>query len=288
MTHHSVQTHEVQVIAKSSCEGCPDITTVRLRYWRPIHAELMTHRIFSRNASSSRAVPVEKLAKSTEDSIFVPKFRKNKPGMQPGDPLAPIDQAYAYGIWNDTAHVCLRAARELSDPNGLNVHKQWANRMMEWFGFINVLVTSTEWNNFFSLRLETNPDGTPVPQDEMYDLACTLNDRISRFPARKLKPGEWHLPWILEDERIIYSDVQQKRISAARSASISYETVDGKPMDASKALTLCDKLMEKKHYSPFEHQAMADQRISGAWAHRSLHANFQGWAQWRKLLEEQR
>jgi hypothetical protein len=274
--------HEVEVIAKSRCPGCPDITTVRLRYWRAIHAEVMTHRAFSRNASSSRAVPVEKLAKASED-MFIPRFRKNQPGMQPGGYLSDFEQASAEVIWRNAADHCLAAARELAD---LGVHKQWANRPLEWFGYINVLVTATDWDNFYELRCVLNDEGLPIPQDEMYELAIAIREAIKAAPAKVLKPGEWHLPYVTTEEETLYGEVDRKRMSAARCASISYHTVDNKVMTPQKAIDLCDKLLERKHYSPFEHQAMADESIWGYWAHRSLHANYQGWAQWRHFLME--
>lgn len=275
--------HEVEVIAKSVCQQGPEITTIRLRYWRPIHAEVMTHRAFSRNASSSRAVPVEKLAKASED-MFIPQFRLNQSGMQPGEYLAPKDQAEAEEIWRETAEACLTAARELSV---LGVHKQWANRMLEWFGYINVLVTATDWDNFFELRTATDETGWPIPQDEMWDLACTIKDKIKHHEPQILKPREWHLPFIDASDAFYYTPEDRRKVSAARCASISYKTVDGKRMDAERAIALCDKLMERKHWSPFEHQAMADEFIWGAWAHKSLHANFHGWVQWRHMLMEQ-
>jgi hypothetical protein len=165
--------------------------------------------------------------------------------------------------------------------------------MLEWFGFINVQATATDLDNFFKLRTETNLDGTPVPQDEMYFLALAMKEALDNATLQFIRPGEWHLPWItFEDMDMLNAghdpDALEllKKISAARSASISYETVDGKPLGIVKAISLCEKLLEKQHMSPFEHQAMADERIEGAWAHRPLHRNYTGYAQWRGFLEE--
>ncbi len=278
---------EVEVILQSQVKGALPISTVRLRYWKPIHGEFLTHRVFSKNASSSRAIPVGRLAESTVDDLYLPRFRKNQPGMQAGGYLSEEEQAEAEHIWTKAAHACYQASLVLSDKDGLNVHKQWANRMLEWFGYINVLVTSTDWQNFFDLRLETNPDGSPVPQDEMYLLAKKIMDALDDAESNVLKPGDWHLPYITDEDRAIYNLPDLKKVSAARCASISYETVDGKIMTASKSVDLCDKLLKLNHWSPFEHQAMADEKIDGYWAHGSLHANFEGYAQWRHFLMEQ-
>ncbi len=278
--------HAEVLLASASYVNLPPIVSMKLRYWRAIHAEFMTHRVFSRNASSSRAVPVHKMAEIAND-IYVPIFRANQPGMMPGEFLGHPEQVEAERLWREAAAKCVETAMILGAKDGLNVHKQWANRMMEWFGFINVQATATDWDNFFRLRLETNEDGSPVPQDEMYYLALAMKNAYDSVNLEYLMPGQWHLPWITKDERAEFDLADLKKISAARSASISYETVDGKPMTVTKAITLCDKLLVQAHMSPFEHQAMADERIEGSWAHRALHGNFTGFAQWRKFIEEE-
>jgi hypothetical protein len=283
--------HEVEVLLKSECKidgrwnGAPPISTVRLRYWRPIHAEVMTHRKFSRNASSSRAVPVGKLAAASED-MFVPMFRKNRSGMQPGEYLSDSEQKEAERIWRNTATYCLSAALELSAENGLNIHKQWANRMLEWFGYINVIITTTDWDNFNELRLAVAEDGWPIPQDEMYELAKSIKAAVDSAPTQTLGVREWHLPYVTPEEARTFNIEDQQALSVARCASISYQTVDGKPMFTEKALALGNSLRQRQHWSPFEHQAQADEQIWGTWAMKSCHANFDGWAQLRHILQE--
>lgn len=279
---------EVEFILGSKVKDAPPISTLRLRYWRPIHSEFMTHRAFSRNASSSRAIPVNKLASSTEDNIFIPKFRENKSGMQPGPHLQPTKQQRAEEIWKSAAEYCLYASQKLDE---LGVHKQWANRPLEWFGYINVLVTATEWDNFFELRTAIEEQtGFPIPQDEMYDLAMEIKDVLWAAEGQNLyqtlRPGEWHLPYVTKGETQALTLQDQLWVSAARCASISYQTVDGKEMTVEKARELGERLEARKHWSPFEHQAKADCKIEGAWAHRSLHANFTGWAQNRHIMME--
>jgi hypothetical protein len=211
-----------------------------------------------------------------EENLFVPTFRQNRPGMQPGPVLSPGDQEAAENVWRYAAQVCVDASKSLAD---LGVHKQWANRLTEWFGYINVLVTSTDWENFFKLRLETDLEGYPVPQDEMYELACKMNEALRYSQPRELQPGEWHLPFITAHDRSMYSIEDQKKLSSARCASISYETVDGQEMTPDKAFAINKKLSEKEHWSPFEHQAMADPEYENKFAH----ANYNGWAQYRHL-----
>ena len=58
------------------------LTTFELEYPRYIHAEIMTHRVFSRNAQSSRAVPVDKQLERVRTSPVLPiEWGANKAGM---------------------------------------------------------------------------------------------------------------------------------------------------------------------------------------------------------------
>jgi len=75
----------VKVIAASRHpeESVNPLITIHARYPRFIHAELMTHRCFSRNARSSRAVPVQRLINEAEANPVIPwHWGKNQPGMQ--------------------------------------------------------------------------------------------------------------------------------------------------------------------------------------------------------------
>jgi hypothetical protein len=255
------------------------IATFKLRYPKMVHGDFMTHRVFSRNASSSRAIPTKRLSMTTADDMYVPEFRINRAGMQPGDYLSPKDQATAQRIWRETAELCLHSARLLSEE--LGVHKQWANRMIEWFGYINVIVTATDFDNFIGLREELTDDLFPMAQDEIYFQAIGISDLLASHTPKRLRNLEWHLPLILDEERSM-SDADLLRISAARCAGISYETVSGEPMTIERANKVCDKLLTSRrvHASPFEHQALAD---PFNW-HPEFHGNFDGWVQNRKLI----
>jgi hypothetical protein len=162
------------------------IDTLQLRYPRMVHADFMTHRVFSRNASSSRAIPHASLTVRDAD-IYVPRFRKNKPGMQPGEFLSSAEQAEAERIWREMAAYILERTAELSEKKGLNIHKQWVNRPLEWFGYIEVLVTSTDWSNFDALR------DHPAAQDEIEALAKEMkrvrDATVPRAQGRAMAPA---------------------------------------------------------------------------------------------------
>jgi hypothetical protein len=254
------------------------LTCFKLRYPKMVHGDFMTHRVFSRNASSSRAIPTMRLAAV---DMYVPDFRVNKSGMQPGAYLTDEDQSLAEDIWRSAASQCLHAANTLANARGLNVHKQWTNRMLEWFGYINVIVSATDYLNFIGLRTELDEAMNPMAQDEIYFQAEGIRALLASHEPTRLNDGEWHLPLILDEERAMPTK-DLLWISAARCAGISYETVDGQPMTIDRAKKVCNKLLTSRrvHASPFEHQGMADPFNR----HPELHGNFTGWIQHRKML----
>ena len=253
-----------KVIADSIADGCPRLTTLQLRFPRFILPEFLTHRVFSRNASSSRAIPVKRMIQDVIDDPAMPiHWGANKPGMQAGEELPKGEFQ-----WNWARNRAIEAAKALS---GAGYHKQIVNRILEPFTHANVLVTATDWDNFFALR--DHPDAQP----EIQALARVIRDAMAVSEPRHKHLDEWHLPYMYENGAEAY-DV--RAVSAARCASVSYKTVDGKPMTVDKALAIYDKLAgsEPKHLSPFEHIARpAPEGGKGC-------GNFDRWHQWRSDL----
>ncbi len=265
---------EVKVIADSISEAGQRITTMQLRYPRMIHEHLLTHRVFARNASSSRAIPVNKVVALAVTEIVEPiRWGLNQPGMQASnEELQGEALLEAKTIWYEMADVCARGSTRLGE---LGLHKQWANRPTEWFSNISVVVTSTEWENFFGLRC--HPDAQP----EMQELAYAMRDALNVSMVQMLYPGEWHLPYITTEERVAYPLKLLRKISAARCCRVSYLRHDGTPAPIDEDLALCERLLKSVpfHASPFEHQATPDTE------HPELHGNLTGWIQYRKMLE---
>jgi hypothetical protein len=221
------------------------IRTIQLRYPRMIHSEFMTHRVFSRNARSSRAVPVKTLL---NEEIYVPQFMKNKPGMQSNEYFSDDELMVIEKEWKKFAKETQKFSQWLSDKG---VHKQWANRPLEWFGYIDVLVTSDKWKNFFELRLH------PDAQTEIREVAKVMDKAIadSEKEIAELKAGEWHIPYNLEEEKSI-SLAEKLNLSVARCARVSYTPFDGnssyeKEFQRASLLRNSDPI----HASAFEHQA---------------------------------
>ena len=152
------------------------LTTMQLRYPRFIHAEFMTHRVFSRNASSSRAIPVATMIKSIQNDPAVPiHWGKNKPGMQAkeehDDLIALHEDRGSIDFtkeqaWFAAMESSLSMAKAFADAG---YHKQIINRLTEPFQHINVVVSATEWSNFYALRC--HEDAQPEMRalaDEMF------------------------------------------------------------------------------------------------------------------------
>lgn len=266
-------TYNVKVIADSVNPSQIRITTLQLTYPRYIHAEFMTHRVFSRNASSSRAIPTAKLIEnSLRDMVYPIAWGKNQAGMQASmEELGPIDQIQAEALWENMANFCAEGVRKLAE---LGVHKQWANRPLEWFGTITVVVTATDWDNWFELR------NHEMAQPEIHHLAKLMKEAMDFSIPEPLEIGMWHLPYIVQDEMFSYEDEILLKMSTARCARVSYLTQEGTMPSVEKDLELYERLVGSVplHASPCEHQALCTDSPSYS-------GNFRGWFQHRKLLE---
>lgn len=284
--------YEAKMIADSVSPAGKRLPTMALVYPRYIHAEFMTHRVFSRNASSSRAVPVAKMVDMALTEMVEPiRWGKNIAGMQAADEdLTGRDLMEAKLVWRRMAEYCAEGARRLAE---LGLHKQWANRPLEWFGNIRVLVTATEWDGFFALR--DHPDAQP----EIQHLARLMKQAMDGSTPRLLQPGEWHLPYITDEERATLPIGLLVKVSAARCCRVSYLKHDGTFATIAEELALFERLAsaEPMHASPFEHQATPDFVMPDSavpddlrelvrWMNPGLHGNLVGWIQHRKLLEQ--
>lgn len=240
------------------------LTTFELTYPRFIHSEFMTHRVLSKNAASSRAIPIEKMIQKVEENpAAVVWWGKNQSGMQAKEELHGTVQQDCINQWNMAREGCIEKARTMYN---LGLHKQIVNRILEPFMNITVICTGTEWSNFFALRCHEDA------QPEIRELAFhMLRDYYDHSPT-ELFTGHWHTPYILQEEEDLDEELKLK-ISAARCARVSYLTHDGK-RSHEKDLELFDRLLSSGHMSPFEHVACAFPGIDSG--------NFKGWKQYRK------
>lgn len=244
-------------ILKDSIHNGNRITTFELEYPRFIHAEIMTHRLFSRNAASSRAIPVKTTAKQIKESPEQPViWGKNISGMQSSGELTGIKLHLAKFAWNTAAYIAATSSEILSK---LGVHKQWANRVSEYAQTYKVVITATEWDNFFHLRRHKDA------QPEIKELADKMYESLNASIPFELKKDEWHLPYIStarnDNGSIIYFTEEgaltleeAKQISASSCAQVSYRRLD---TSLEKAKKIFDMLIKAEviHASPFEHLA---------------------------------
>lgn len=315
---------QAKLLAYSQGPFQKPLVTFECRYPKFIHAEALTHRILeiqpnlhvslmvpdglmydqnlSRNASSSRAIPVKRLIEDVLSDPVIPMvFGKNQSGMAARQNFEGAEAQEAKRLWLQARDAAVLHAQKLSD---LGVHKQIVNRIIEPFCHIKVVITGTEWNNFFALRIHKDA------QPEICDLATQMESLLRSNTPKPLKMGEWHLPyvhawdWDKADEyarknrstRDIPQDAELleilKKVSVARCARTSYNNFEGKVSSIEEDIKLYEFLVVAVplHASPAEHQATPDSLFQSYMCNNStfqqphLHGNLKGYLQLRKLL----
>lgn len=263
---------KVKILADSISEKGIRLTTFELEYWRAIHSEIMTHRVFSRNARSSRATPIKVNIQNVKDNPWGPKHwtiedksmvAKNE---MPASALSQIED-----VWLQMARGTATFAEQLGY---LNLHKQIVNRIIEPYSSIQVVLSATDFKNFFKLREDSHA------QPEMQDLAKAMHKAMYDSEPVLLHEGEWHLPYVNQEEKNTLDIDTLKDISVARCARVSYKAFDGSST-IEKDLELTKKLKENKHMSAFEH--IATPAPEGGY----LYSNFRGWNQYRKFIPDE-
>lgn len=266
------------------------LTTMQLAYPRLVHSEFLTHRAFSRNASSSRAIPVAKVIEQVRNRPAMPvHWGANQPGMQAREQVANIDGARA--LWRKAASDSADTAEAMM---AMGLHKQVANRILEPFQIIHVIVTATEWGNFFELRHHEDADPNIFELARVMRQAYRASIPVGRGADRD-KTSSWHLPYVTRAERDAHPHEPRylAKLSAARCARVSYLTHDGQQPDPVKDIALYDRLVGSRplHASPVEHQACPDREVHSLtttrFLHPELHGNLRGWIQHRKIVEKE-
>jgi thymidylate synthase ThyX len=261
---------EAKILADSISPSGHRLTTFELTFPRVILAEFNTHRMLSRNAASSRAIPTEKLIQRVLDDPFVPDFRLNQKGMQAGEVLADEDAEQARAFWINQRNQAVSHARTM---HGLEVHKQYVNRLLEPWMWCTVIASATDWANLFHLRCD------PQAEPSFQTIAGMAKDLYLSNEPREIGYGEWHLPLTDGDDFGNLPDIEIAKVSVGRCARVSYLTHDGK-RDIAADIELHDRLAASGHWSPFEHVAMPHRFPRGS-------GNFLGWEQYRKRFQNE-
>lgn len=262
--------YEVKIILDSVSPDGARLTTLTAKYPRFIHAEMLTHRVFSRNTSSSRAIPMAKLRQQAIDDPVIPiHWGRNQPGMQASGEIGQIERHEANRLWRVACAQAIATHRKMED---LGLHKQVANRVLEPFLWTTCLISSTTWGNFLTLRRDKDA------QPEMQKIATMIGDALE---ASKPVERTLHLPyWTDEDEEYTQQNIEgwarkhwvRKGISAARCARVSYLNHEG-VRDIDRDLDFAGRLVSNRHWSALEHPATAQP---------GRHGNFTGWKSYRK------
>lgn len=281
-----------EVMADSLSPNGDRLTTLQVQCHRFVLAEFNTHRRFSRNSASSRAIPARKQIDRVLSNPAIPLvFPAEQKGMQGGDPLSVEHQERARELWLDAMRNAVTSAIDL---NALKVHKSVVNRILEPFMWHTIIVSATEWQNFFTQRC------SPLAQPEIRAVAECMQLAMKNSEPFILERDEWHLPYITDEDRAEVCDRSGfigtvdgpseypwqglARISSARCARVSYLTQEGK-RDIEVDLELYQRLTEADppHWSPLEHVAKP-----APWEGHPAEGNFTGWVQLRGLVEQER
>ena len=262
-----------RVVADSLSPDGVRLTTLEVTLHRFVLAELNTHRVFSRNSASSRAIPVHKqVARVAQDPALPVEFGANQRGMQAAAPLEGADAEQALAHWLAARDAAVEAAEALGE---LGVHKQVTNRLLEPFMWHTVIVSSTDWDGFWEQRC------SPLAQPEIRVAAEAMRAVYDASEPAEVGLGGWHLPYVDPEHDADLDDEQRTQVSAARCARVSYLTHDG-VRDVARDLELYDRLVTARppHWSPLEH--VATPAAAGA----AVPGNFRGWQQLRHLTVE--
>jgi thymidylate synthase ThyX len=218
--------------------------TFLIRFPKILLQELNTHRQLVRNCGSSRAIPTKTTVNRLRVDPYIPTFTVNQPGMvgKVADYQLATD---AEVLWLDALDEAVKYAEFLQ---AAGIHKQDANRLLEPFQFVDLVLSGTDWENFFTLRC------APDAQLAFQAIAKRCQLLLELDVPDVLSPGEWHIPF-----DGFYNDThtleEKLKIAIARIARVSYGNHGKEGIDFESDLRLADSLLQSGHLSPLEHVA---------------------------------
>jgi len=276
--------HKVEILEDSlNLATGKRLTTFILTFPRYINAEVLRHRVFSFCSASSRAIPIKQMIEMVDENMVVPSYwGKNKAGMQATEEIDDNSKSLAERVWIEAAYDAIESVEALE---ALDVHKQISNRLLEPFQHITLLLSGTDFDNFFELRTHESA------QPEFRDMALEMQKQYTEnkpvgvipmvsFNFENIKRKNIHAPFLgkCSDEKL----VEHLKICVARCARLSYMTY-GNEISIEKDLNLFERLKTMRHWSPFEHIAIAMDEMPQS----SSPSNFGGnWLQLRKIFEK--
>ena len=241
------------------------ITTLEVTMPKFLVAQLNTHRALVKNSASSRAIPITQFIRTILKSPVTPanyNMPANASGMIPKSHLKGIKKLLSIALWNTGMYLNVGIAYL---QHKLGLHKAWANRPLEAYYYTKVLITATEWDNFFNLRIHKDA------QDAMCEVASRIKEAIDTSKPKPVSTGSWYLPYVGILENPTQDEID---ISVSCCAQVSYRTLDTSP---DKAKRVVSKLLgETPHWSPFEHIAVLTYNPKGS---------YKSWNTYRHILD---
>jgi hypothetical protein len=294
------------VVADSISPQGKRLTSFQITAHRFILAEINTHRMLSRSYRSSRAVPSKRLIEEVRTAPAMPvHWGANRPGMQAREELIGVDLEQAREQWRAAAYEVAYCAEQMA---AFGLHKQIANRVLEPFLWAHGVITATEWDNFFGLRLHEDA------QPEFRALANAMWDARKASTPTPLRPGEWHLPYVSAEDimqsrvasgfvnreeahtlygsfprgvelRSSHSAIKMSVARCARASLKSFDTDKRSTLDEDLATYAKLNIPGTEHYDPARpiHASPAEHQGSPS-DNKLLWGNFVGFAQYRKML----
>ena len=280
--------NKVNITAHSLSPQGDELITVLATFPRIILAEINTHRMLSKNTSSSRAIPFKKMVESVQNNPFIPiAWQKEHTGMQGYEYFNVEESKINRQIWLEARDAAVENAQQI---HNYEITKQLANRLLEPFMWTTMLITGSRegWDNFFNLRCPQYKihQGTYKSKKEalkyglsngelknwsdldwlqnneghaeihIMDLAEKIYDAVNESTPKQLKADQWHIPMISDLESLKLSTDDQIKLSVGRAANTSYTVVgDGKELTLEQAIKIHNKCKELNHSSVFEHCA---------------------------------
>ena len=285
-----------EIVGHSLSPQGDELISVLCTFPRILLSEINTHRMLSKNTSSSRAIPFHKMVETVQNDPFIPiAWQKEHIGMQGSDYITDeLEIEFATSNWLAAKKDAIKWAEALNGNNSYpSVTKQLCNRLLEPFMWTTMLITGSKegWDNFFNLRCpvyyyagndksyKSKKELLPIllndfresPADSfwyninkgqaeihMMMLSEEIYDCVQESTPIQLKPNEWHIPMTTDLESYKLSIDDQIKLSVGRAANTSYTVVgDGKELTLEQAIKIHDKCKELNHSSVFEHCARA-------------------------------
>jgi hypothetical protein len=262
------------IVTDSVNEAGERITTIRATFPRFFLAELNVHGLISKNSSSMRAIPPEKLIEQVVNNPFVPSFNQRVTGMGVGEPLDVSTDAYCRAQWLRVRNQATSTAQNLIVSGA---DKSRINQILSPFAYQTAILTATTWRNMLALRCPdgNEPDINFSAQLEFQELALSIRNNLLQSTPTPLQNGQWHLPYVTDQEQQDLTEQEAILVSGGRLARVSYLR-DEEPETLEQTITRATKLKENWHMSVFEHQGQASPGI--------ISGNFTGWVQARKTF----